>query len=142
MSGLIDRSSIDIGEVTAASGLPASTLHVWERQGLLAPIGRAASRRQYDPAVLDHIAIIVTLQRSGFTLGEIGDLLSPDAFAAGKGALQDKLNVLLEHRRELDRAIEGIEHAIACPAPSPLECDGFRQHLDGVLPVKRRRGAA
>ena len=99
-------------------------------------------RRQYDPSVLHRIAMIVTLQRSGFTLAEISDLLAPDAFADGRGALQQKLEMLVDQRRELDRAIEGIEHAIACPAPSPLECDGFRNHLDGVLPVKRRRGEA
>jgi len=130
--------SLDIGEVTAASGLPASTLHVWEKRGLLQPVGREATRRQYDPSVLGRIAMIVTMQRSGFTLSEISELLAPDAFAQGKGVLQDKLDALLDQRKELDRAIEGIEHAIACPAPSPLECDGFHRHLDGVLPVKRR----
>lgn len=134
--------TVDIGAVTAASGLPASTLHVWEKKGLLKPAGRKGSRRQYDPAVLDRIAIIVSLQRGGFTLAEIGDLFEPDAFVEGKGALEQKLEVLVDQRRQLDRAIEGLEHAIACPAPSPLECDGFRQHLDGVLPVRQRRGAA
>lgn len=45
----IDLASIDIGDVTAASGLPASTLHVWERHGLITPISRKSSRRQYEP---------------------------------------------------------------------------------------------
>ncbi len=141
-SGHQMTESIDIGAVIAASGLPASTLHVWERRGLIEPSGREGMRRQYEPTVLHRIAMIVTLQRSGFTLSEIGQLLTLDAFADGKGALQQKLDVLIEQRRELDRAIEGIEHALACPALSPLECDGFRRHLDGVLPVKRRRGEA
>lgn len=138
MSSPTDPSALDIGEVIAVSGLPASTLHVWEKHGLLTPVGRTASRRQYDPDVIDRIAIIVTLQRSGFTLDEIGDLLSPDAFAHGKGALQVKLDALLDQRSELNRAIEGLEHAMACPALSRLQCDGFRLHLDGVLPVRQR----
>lgn len=129
---------IDIGEVTAASGLPASTLHVWEKKGLLHPVGRASARRQYDPSVLARIAIIVTMQRSGFTLEEIRDLLDPAAFAGGKDVLQQKLDDLITQRQELDRAIEGIGHAMACEAPSPLECEGFRHHLDGVLPVTQR----
>lgn len=129
---------LDIGEVTAASGLPASTLHVWEKRGLLEPVGRSGTRRQYGPEVLDQIAIIVTLQRAGFTLAEIGELLAAGAFSDGKGALHQKLDRLRQQRRDLDRAIEGIEHAIACPAPSPLECKGFWAHLAGVLPVKQR----
>lgn len=138
----MSTESMDIGEVTAASGLPASTLHVWEKRGLLHPIGRESGRRQYDSSVLARIAIIVTMQRSGFTLEEIRGLLTPDAFAEGKDALAQKLAALTKQRRELDRAIEGIEHAIACSAPSPLECEGFRHHLDGVLPVRQRRGPA
>lgn len=134
----MSSEALDIGQVTAASGLPASTLHVWEKKGLLHPVGRESGRRQYDPSVLARIAVIVTMQRSGFTLEEIRGLLTPGAFAGGKEALQQKLDDLVHRRQELDRAIEGIEHAIACPAPSPLECDGFRHHLDGVLPVEQR----
>lgn len=131
---------LDITEVTVASGLPASTLRVWEGRGLITPIRRKSSRRQYGSDILERIAVIVTMQRCGFTLAEIGELLAPDAFADGKGALQDKLDVLVEQRTQLDQAIHGIQHAIACPHPSPLECDGFGQHLDGVLPIKRRPG--
>ncbi len=130
--------ALDIGDVTAASGLPASTLHVWERRGLLEPAGRVGRRRQYDANVLDRIAIIVTLQGSGFTLGEIVELLAAGAFDDDKQVLHEKLEVLVEQRRILDRAIDGIQHAIACPGPSPLDCDGFRQHLEGALPVAKR----
>lgn len=112
---------------------------MWEKRGLLHPVGRESGRRQYDNSVLDRIAIIVTLQRSGFTLKEIGDLLADDAFIDGKALLQEKLSVLIDRRQELDQAIVGIQHAIACQAPSPLECDGFRRHLDGALPIEQRQ---
>ena len=112
--------SIDIGEVIRTSGLPASTLHVWERHGLIEPTDRVGGRRQFADDVLDRLAEIVLLQRSGFQLDEIAELLRPGAFDDGKQALQEKLNQLVVRRRHLDEAIEGIRHALACPAPSPL----------------------
>ena len=134
--------SIDIGTVARTSGLATSTLHVWERHGVLQPSHRTGGRRQYDLAVFDRIATILLLQRSGFSLSEIQQLLAPQAFDDGKAALEQKLASLLDQRRLLDEAINGLTHAIACPAPSPLDCEGFRRHLDYVLPVRRPRDGA
>ncbi|MEO1060159.1 MAG: MerR family transcriptional regulator [Actinomycetota bacterium] len=130
---------LDIAEVAAASGVPPSTLHVWERHGLVEPVGRAGLRRQYDDDVLDTIAVIVVCQDSGFTLTEIAELLAPDAFVGGKQLLEAKLDQLRRRRAELDAAITGLEHALACPSPHPLDCPDFCGLLEGVLP---RRGAA
>ena len=129
---------LDIGEVVARTGVPTTTLHVWEREGLIEPVGRAGLRRQYDPAVIDRIAMIVVGQRSGFSLAELAQLLSPEDFAvAGKQALADKLVELRARRRQLDLAITGLEHALACPHPVPTDCPTFCGMLDNVLPVKR-----
>jgi DNA-binding transcriptional MerR regulator len=128
---------LDIGVVIAESGLAASTLHLWERRGLISPAGRDGLRRQYHPEVLETIAVIVTCQRSGFTLAEIGALLAPGAFEQGENRLDTKLRELRQRRDELDAAITGIEHAMACTAESPLECDAFRSQLTNVLPVTR-----
>lgn len=128
---------LDIGEVVARTGVPTTTLHVWEREGLVAPVGRAGLRRQYGPGVLDRIALIVVAQRSGFSLAEIRELFEPTAFAEGKGKLEAKLDELRERRRELDAAITGLEHALACPHPDPMQCPTFRGNLRDVLPVDR-----
>ena len=129
---------LDIGEVIEATGLPASTLHLWEREGLIETCGRQGLRRQYRPDVIERIAMIVVLKFSGFTLAEIGDLLDPHAFDHDKTLLQSKLDQLRAHRARLDRAIEGIEHGLACTEPSPMACEGFKRHLEGVLPVAQR----
>lgn len=129
------KGQLDIGEVIALSGVPASTLHVWERHGLLRPIGRSGLRRQYEASVLDIIALIVVGQRSGFSLAEIAGLLAPGAFAEGKVQLLSKLDELRQRRSELDRAILGLEHALACPEPSPLDCAHFKDKISGVLPI-------
>jgi DNA-binding transcriptional MerR regulator len=128
---------LDIGTVVERSGVPTTTLHVWEREGLLEPVGRAGLRRQYAADVLERIALIVVSQRCGFTLAEIRDLLAPDAFDEGKGRLEAKLEELRERRRELDAAIVGLEHALACTYPVPTECPRFVAGLAAVLPVDR-----
>jgi DNA-binding transcriptional MerR regulator len=133
---------LDISEVVRRSGIPATTLHVWERHRLVEPVSRTGLRRVYSADVLDTIALVVICQRSGFSLAEIAQLLEPDAFADGKQRLVAKLDELRARRAELDHAIAGLEHALACESPSPLECDKFRRELTDVLPVDRhsRRG--
>lgn len=131
--------SLDIGEVVARSGVPVSTLHVWERHGLIEPIGRAGLRRQYDDDILGRIAMIVTAQRSNFTLDEIGQLLAPDAFPDGRAMFVSKLDELRSQRAQLDRAIESLEHAMACEHQRPADCTTFQELLTDVLPVDRPR---
>lgn len=128
---------LDIADVVSRSGVPTSTLHVWERKGLIRSIGRNGLRRQYHPTVLRTIAIVVLCQRSGFTLAEIAGLLAPGAFDDGKQPLADKLGDLQRLRADIDTAIDGLQHALDCPSPSPLNCPGFLRHLDGVLPAER-----
>ena len=134
MSGLLD-----IGEVVERTGVPVSTLHVWEKHGLIAPAGRAGLRRQFEPTVLTEIALIVIGQRSGFTLAELGELLTPKAANHRRVAYEEKLVELRARRAELDTAIESLEHAIDCPHPNALECPDFLGILDDVLPVDRER---
>ncbi len=131
------ESAMDIGEVVRLSGLPPSTLHVWEQHGLIKPSGRNGLRRQYDKRVLDRIATIILFQQGGFTLGEIASLLSPGAFDKGKDQFVRKLDELELKRARLDAAITGLEHALSCKEPSPLECPGFRSMVAETLPVAR-----
>lgn len=125
---------LDIGTVAERSGIPPSTLRLWEEKGLIAPVGRAGLRRQYEAHVLTTIAVIVVAQRSGFSLAEIARLLEPDAFSIDKQLLQEKLDELRVRRAELDAAIDGLEHALACAAPDPIECSTFTSLLANVLP--------
>lgn len=126
---------IDIGDVIEATGVKASTLHVWERAGLIEVAQRNGLRRQYRPDVVTRIAVIVVSKRAGFSLDEIYELFSPEAFVGGKTLLTSKLDELRQRRDELDAAISGLEHAIACEERSPFECAGFQSTLPDVLPV-------
>lgn len=130
-------NQLDIGEVIERTGVVASTLHLWERKGLITPVGRAGLRRQYDHSVIGHVATIVLCQQSGFSLAEIEAVLKGSAFDNDKSMLREKLGELQELQATIASAIDGIQHALACSYPTPLECPGFQQHLTEVLPVER-----
>lgn len=126
---------MDIGEVIQRSGLPATTLHLWEKRGLITPCSRVGLRRQYPEDILERLAMIVVGKQVGFTLEQIGDMLAPGGLGADRIPLRARYEALLAQRARLDRAIEGLAHALECQHPSPLDCPGFKEKLRGVLPV-------
>lgn len=135
--------ALDIGEVVARSGVPVSTLHVWERYGVITPMSRRGLRRQYGPEVLHVIALVVVCQRAGFTLDEIravqrdgGPGEDPERL---RGRLREKLADVLAQRDQIDQTIAALRLAIDCTHPSPLVCPVFGERLDAVLPVRGRR---
>jgi DNA-binding transcriptional MerR regulator len=137
-------TDLDIAEVAHRAGLPASTLRYYEEKGLIASIGRRGLRRQYDPAVLERLALIALGRTAGFTLDEIARMFAPD------GQPRIDRRILAAKAEELDRRIQelgvlrdSLRHAAACPAPSHMECSTFRRLLraaaSGAFVVPRRR---
>ncbi|MFF8538130.1 helix-turn-helix domain-containing protein [Streptomyces sp. NPDC015532] len=139
---------LDIAEVARRAGVPASTLRYYEERGLIAPTGRRGLRRQYDPAVLERLALIALGRSAGFSLDEIGRMFASD----GRPRIDPR--TLLDRADELDRTIrelgvlrDSLRHTAACPAPSHLECPTFRRIIGAVMsgavavPARRTPGA-
>lgn len=133
---------LDIGEVAARVGVPASTLRYYEEKGLIRSVGRRGLRRLYDPAVLEKLAMIGLGQSAGFSLDEIAGMFASD----GKPKIDRKL--LADKAQELDKTIrkltamrDGLKHAAVCPAPSHLECPTFRKLLGMASTSTRARKA-
>lgn len=133
---------LDIGEVAARVGVPASTLRYYEEKGLIRSVGRRGLRRLYDPAVLAKLAMIGLGQSAGFSLDEIARMFGAD----GKPKIDRQL--LARKAQELDKTIrkltamrDGLEHAAVCPAPSHLECPTFRKLLGMTAAAPRPRQA-
>jgi DNA-binding transcriptional MerR regulator len=119
---------LDIAAVAQQSGVPASTLRFYEEKGLIASVGRRGLRRLFDPGVLERLALIALGQAAGFSLDEIAGMLTPD----GRPKIDRKM--LATKSVELDRTIkrlsamrDGLRHAVACRAPSHMECPTFRR---------------
>lgn len=62
---------LSIGEIARQAGIRTSTIRYYESIGLILTPVRANGKRQYDPAILQRLAIIRTAQQAGFTLDEV-----------------------------------------------------------------------
>ncbi len=121
---------MDISEVARRSGVAASALRYYERQGLIRSLSGDGARRRFDPAVLEQLALIALGQAAGFSLEEIRTMFS----SAGKPQIDRQM--LAEKADSIDQTIqaliamrEGLRHAAVCPAPSHADCPSFQRLL-------------
>jgi DNA-binding transcriptional MerR regulator len=124
---------LDIAQVAARSGVPASTLRFYEEKRLIASAGRRGLRRLFDAGILERLALIAMGRAAGFSLDEMARML------AGGGRVRIDRQMLATKADELDRTIrelsamrDGLRHAAACRAPSHMECPTFRRILRAV----------
>jgi DNA-binding transcriptional MerR regulator len=117
---------LDIAEVARRSGLTASALRFYERRGLIEADGRNGLRRAYRPEVLGRLARIRAAATAGFTLRQIGELLS------GHPTDADLRELIAARARQVDAQIahlsairDSLHHAADCRAPSLAACPHF-----------------
>src|SRR5262245_32221404 len=67
---------LSVGEVAKRAGVPVSTLHYYEVQGLLWSLRTSGNQRRYGRGVLRAIAVIKVAQRAGIPLADIREQLS------------------------------------------------------------------
>jgi DNA-binding transcriptional MerR regulator len=124
---------LDIGEVSARSGIKPSALRYYEEVGLIAAISRHGLRRQFGPEVLVQLKLIAMGKSAGFSLGEIAGMF-------GRDGMPDLRRSMFKRKAEdIDRKIEELaamrdtlHHIADCPAPSHLECPSFKRLLGSV----------
>ena len=126
---------LTVGEVASRSGVAVSTLHFYEKQGLIASARTAGNQRRYARAVLRRVAVIKVAQRTGIPLAEIQAALSslpenrtPTAAdwkrlsARWRDALDARINSLIRLRDQLDGCIGcGCLSLKACPLRNPWD---------------------
>lgn len=126
--------SIDIAEVAKRSGLAPSALRFYETKGLIAPAGRRGLRRVYASDVLERLALIALWREAGFALDDIVLMFaSKGGFGIDRKAIETKVEQLEKTIARFSEARDSLRHAVACPAPSLMECPKFRLHLEAVL---------
>jgi DNA-binding transcriptional MerR regulator len=131
------RGALDIGEVSAESGLPASTLRFYEDKGLIESVGRHGLRRLFAPGVLLRLGFIALGRRAGFSLEDIAGMFTAGGrIRIDRGQLLDKADELDKRIRQLTAMRDGLRHAAKCSASSHFECAKFQRLLR--LAGKRR----
>ncbi|MDT0347518.1 MerR family transcriptional regulator [Streptomyces litchfieldiae] len=133
----MDSRLLPIGSVARHFGLPVSTLHYWERVGLLRPARRVAGRRFYGPEEMRRIALVTLWQRTGMmSLEEIGAVLEG---RRGRAGWQETVGTRIEEidaqLRRLTAARAYLSHMLECPRDNPArDCPKLHAEIDEHLP--------
>lgn len=133
--------TLDIAAVARLSGLPASTLRYYEEKGLIRSVGRQGLRRLFNGNILQTLALITLGQRAGFSLEEIGAMLTPEGPGIDRDLLREKADELDRRIRELTAMRNGLRHAAACPQENHLDCPKFLRILKVSSKMTRRPAA-
>jgi len=121
---------LDINQVARRTGVAASKLRFYEEKGLIRSVGRRGLRRLFDPAVLERLALIAMGRAAGFSLDEIARMFGPNGRPrVDRAMLAAKADELDRNIRHLSSMRDGLRHAVACRAPSHMECPTFRRIL-------------
>jgi DNA-binding transcriptional MerR regulator len=108
-------------------------LRYYEEKGLIASIGRRGLRRQFDPGVVERLALIALGRSASFSLEQIARMFAPDGQPRiDRKMLTDKADDIDRSIRKLRAMRDGLRHAAACRAPSHMECPTFRRILKAV----------
>lgn len=129
---------LDINEVARRSGVPASALRFYEQKGLIRSVGRRGLRRLFDRHVIERLGLIAMGRAAGFSLDEMAAMLArAGAPRIDRTMLVAKIAELDGKIRDLSAMRNGLRHAVACRAPSHMECPTFQRILraasSGVL---------
>jgi MerR family copper efflux transcriptional regulator len=118
--------TITIGRLAKQAGVNIDTIRYYERNGLMPqPTRRASGYREYGRPDLDRLRFIARAKELGFSLAEIGELLSFSAarnVAGVKQRAEQRLQQVERKIDELKRVRRGLKTLIeACPGHGPLE---------------------
>ncbi len=95
------RRMLKIGDVSKQSGIGIEALRFYEKSGLLDKPSRTFSGyRVYEPEILERLAFIKRAQVLGFSLDEIGQIIS-DA-RIGKSPCEEVREIVRHRLEELD----------------------------------------
>ena len=130
-----------VGRVARRSGVNVSTLHFYEKKGLIRSWRSGGNQRRYKADVLRRIAVIKAAQKMGISLGEIRRALAtlPDNrtpttedWAQLSTAWREELNARIAY---LERLRDLMTGCIGCGCLSmkncPLYNDGDRLAEEG-----------
>lgn len=119
--------NLTIGALAKAGGVGVETIRFYQRKGLLNEPARAGGIRRYDERDLRRLRFIRRAQSAGFTLAEIGELLTLDAgqdrararhLAQQRiAALDDRIAELQAARKSLSRLFSECEEGRSGPCP-------------------------
>lgn len=119
-------TTMTIGRLAKEVGINIDTIRYYERNGLIPePVRRASGYREYQVADLRRLRFILRAKDLGFTLAEIGELLSLSGDKDVRGVkrrAEQRLEQVEYKIKELQRVRRGLKTLVdACPGHGDLE---------------------
>lgn len=107
--------SLTIGQVAQRAGVGIETVRFYERKGLIAEPPRTASGyRQYDKQAISRLRFIRKAGELGFTLAEIGELLSLRSSPESScGDVKSRAEAKIADINERIRSLRQMKQALA-----------------------------
>ncbi|MCQ4087699.1 MerR family transcriptional regulator [Saccharibacillus sp. JS10] len=91
-----------ISEVETLTGLNASTLRYYEKEGLLPSVSRSSNgRRIYSDEQMDWLKFVIALKSTGMTLDEIKSYV--DMIFEGDDTLIERREFLEQHKKRIEQ---------------------------------------
>lgn len=101
-------STMNIGEVAAATGLPAKTIRYYESVGLIDPPRRSdGNYRRYDESQVATLRFVHQARRLGFSVKEVAALVA--LWRDKRRASADVRRLAAAHLQEIDARIADLE---------------------------------
>lgn len=126
-----DATTLTIGQLARAAGVPTTTVRYYERTGLLKPEARTGGNyRAYSQAALVRLRFIRTAQSAGLSLDDVATLIGlkderEPPCAEVQAILRERLADLerrLDELRSIKSTLESALHACSC-APRGGLCE-------------------
>ncbi len=121
-------NDLSVGTMSKRAGVPVSTLHYYEAEGLIRSWRTDANHRRYDRAELRRVALIKIAQSVGLSLSEIRNALS-ELPTDRTIAAADWRNVAARWRegvtqriRDLEKMRDDLDGCIGCGCLSMEKC--------------------
>lgn len=133
---------IDIGEVTAQTGIKPSALRYYEKVGLISSGSRHGLRRQFPQEVLLQLKLITMGKSAGFSLEEIASMFSVKGEPElPRATLHQKANQIDQQIHKLIALRDTLRHVADCPAPTHMACPTFKRLVEmaGKTTLKQGR---
>ncbi|MGW1890832.1 MerR family transcriptional regulator [Streptomyces sp. NPDC002004] len=99
--------TLTISQVADRTGLSVDTLRYYEKAGLIERVGRSTgNQRRYRAADLAWLEFLIRLRGTGMSIAEMQRFAV--LRAGGDATVADRLALLREHRRDLERRIRSL----------------------------------
>ena len=130
---------LTIGELAKAAGVPASTVRYYERTGLLRRPPRSASNyRLYQDEDVFRVRFIKAAQATGFTLGDMAELLEPTWCSKVQGRIAERLEEVSARMKDLRHVQRVLNAALTtCQEHEPTGRCGVIETLSATARSKR-----